>query len=100
MSEAPIDTDQLAQYIRRLDGDSRMSAESLAQHILEWLKERMAIAEPMVSGSQLESIEAEVAGLDPDSESCVSNGDVFALVKAVRTFQVRQLMIGVAISRR
>lgn len=47
------------------------------------------VTTPLVSGWQLDSIEAKVSDLDPDAESCVSNADVQVLVNAVRTLQVR-----------
>ena len=34
---ANIDPDKLAQFIRQIDGDNRMGAGALAEHICEWL---------------------------------------------------------------
>lgn len=90
--ELTVDPDELAQFIRQVDGDNRMGAGALAERIVEWFGSRVDPAEPLVTGWLLDNIEAKVAGLDPDSESCVSNGDVLDLVKAVRTFQVRLLL--------
>lgn len=85
-----VDPDKLAQYIRQVDGNNQMGAGALAERICEWLQDSNEAGEPLVTGWLLENIEGKVAGLDPDSESCVSNGDVLELVKAVRTLQVRQ----------
>ncbi|MFL1449417.1 hypothetical protein ACI77O_13550 [Pseudomonas tritici] len=48
---------------------------------------------PVMSGWLLDNIESKVSDLDPDDESCVRNGDVIELVKAVRTLQARQLIV-------
>lgn len=34
----PVDVDALAQFIRKIDGDNRMGAGTLAEHIAEWLE--------------------------------------------------------------
>lgn len=34
---APVDIDALAQFIRKVDGNNRMGAGTLAEHIAEWL---------------------------------------------------------------
>lgn len=84
-----IDPDALAQFIRKIDGNNSLGAGALAERICEWLAPSDD-AEPLMSGWLLENIESKVSDLDPDAESCVSNGDVLELVKAVRTLQVRQ----------
>ncbi len=43
----PVDVDQLAQFIRKVNGDNRMAAGSLAEHIAEWLA--AAPASPQVA---------------------------------------------------
>ena len=83
-----IDPDDLAQFIRKIDGNNTMGAGALAENICQWFEQSVVTA-PVVSGWLLESIEAKVSDLDPDAESCVSNADVLELVKAVRTLQVR-----------
>lgn len=83
-----IDPDALAQFIRQIDGNNGMGAGALAEQICEWLKPTTT-TKPLVTGWQLESIEKKVCDLDPEAESCVSNGDVLELVKAVRSLQVR-----------
>lgn len=87
-----IDPDALAQFIRQIDGNNSMGAGVLAEHICEWLKPSTT-TKPLVNGWQLESIEKKVSDLDPEAESCVSNGDVLELVQAVRTLQVRQHLL-------
>ncbi|HDS1721455.1 hypothetical protein NPS53_08100 [Pseudomonas putida] len=87
-----LDPDALAQFIRQIDGNNSMGAGALAEKICEWLR-TTDVAKPLVSGWQLESMEAKVCDLDPDAESCVTNGDVLDLIKAVRTLQVRQHLL-------
>lgn len=82
-----IDPDLLAQFIRKVDGNNTLGAGALAENICQWL-ELSVVTAPVVSGWQLESIEAKVSDLDPDAESCVSNADVREMVSAVRTPQL------------
>lgn len=82
--------DELAQFIRKVDGDNRMGAGALAEAIFDWLKVTPTDhSEPLVSGDKLEVIESMVMNLDPVVESSVSNGDVLILVNAVRSLQIR-----------
>lgn len=87
-----IDPDQLAQHIRKVDGNNHLGAGLLAEKICEWF-ESFGHTEPVISGWLLENIESKVIDLDPESESCVSNADVLELVQAVRTLQSRQALL-------
>lgn len=88
--EQIIGPDELAQFIRKVDGDNRMGAGALAKAILDWLNVTpIGRSESLVSGEKLEVIESMVMNLDPVVESNVSNEDVLMLVNAVRSLQIR-----------
>ena len=89
-----VEPDSLAQFIRQVDGNNTLGAGALAEKICQWLEPSVVTA-PVVSGWQLESIEAKVSDLDPDAEFCVSNADVRELVNAVRTPQLMRSTVSV-----